>query len=31
LEALQPDEPGIAVSSEPPPDQIADTIDAWLR
>ena len=31
LEALQPDEPGIVVSSERPPDQIVDEIEAWLR
>jgi gluconokinase len=31
LEALQPDEPGIAVSSELPPDQIVDAIETWLR
>ena len=30
LETLQPDEPGIAVSSELPPDQIVDAIEAWL-
>jgi gluconokinase len=31
LEAFQPDEPGIVVSSELPPDQIVDAIEAWLR
>lgn len=31
LEALQPDEPGIVASSELPPDEIVDAIEAWLR
>ena len=31
LEPLQADEPGIAVSSELPPDQVVDAIDAWLQ
>jgi len=31
LEPLQPDEPGIVVSSELPPDQIVDAIETWLR
>jgi gluconokinase len=30
LEALQPDEPGMALSSELPPDQIVDAIEAWI-
>ena len=31
LEPLQPDEPGIVVSSELTPDQIVDAIETWLR
>jgi gluconokinase len=31
LEPLQTDEPGIAVSSELPPDQVVDAIEAWLQ
>jgi gluconokinase len=31
LEPLQPDEPGIVVSSELPPDQIVAAIEAWFR
>jgi gluconokinase len=31
LEELEPDEPGIEVSSELSPDQIVDAIETWLR
>ena len=31
LERLQPDEPGVVVSAELPPDQIVHAIEAWLR
>jgi gluconokinase len=31
LEALEPDEPGMTISSELPPDQIVDAIETWLN